>query len=181
VRRGGYLAAVARDPLPATGSVSVGVGASPEALWELVSDPSTPARFSPELVEAAFVDGGPARVGAEIEGHNRNDRFAWTTRSTVVACTAPSSFAWATGGTAQPGAVWCFEVERTGAGATLTHRVVFPAGGEPLSSAVATDEAGGHRIVEQRVAEVLDGMQRVVAGIAQLAEGTEPSDAVEPD
>ncbi len=152
----------------------MGVAAPPEALWGLVSDPSTPARFSSELVDAAFVDGGSARVGAEIEGQNTNDRFTWTTRSTVVDCEEPTSFAWSTGGTEAPGATWSFEVGRAGAGSTLTHRVVFHAGGEPLSAAIGAEPERGHEIVEQRMAQVLEGMQRVVSGIAALAEGVEP-------
>ncbi len=175
MRQRGYLAGVARDALPATGSVSVGVDAPPASLWRLVSDPSTPARLSPELADAAIVEGGPARLGAEIEGHNTNDRFRWTTRSTVVACDAPTRFAWATGDADAPSATWSFEVARQGAGSTLTHRVVFHAGGEPLGPAIEADPARGHEIVDQRMAQVLDGMQRVVAGIAALAEGHEPT------
>ncbi len=174
VRQQGYVAVVSRDALPATGSVSVGVAAPPEALWGLVSDPSTPARFSPELVDAAFVDDGPARLGAEIEGHNKSDRFTWTTRSTVVACAEPTSFAWSTGGTEAPAATWSFEVGRAAAGSTLTHRVVFHAGGEPLTAAIEAEPERGGEIVEQRMAQVLEGMQRVVSGIAALAEGAEP-------
>jgi Polyketide cyclase / dehydrase and lipid transport len=170
----GYRGSVAHDPLPATGSVSVAVGVAPEALWRLVSDPMTPARFSPELQDAAFADGGGPRVGAEIEGHNQSSAFSWTTRSTVVECEEPTRFAWCTGGTESPGATWSFEVEPTPGGSTLTHRVVFHEGGEPLTSAVAAEPARGHEIVEQRLAQVLDGMQHVVAGIADLADGTGP-------
>jgi Polyketide cyclase / dehydrase and lipid transport len=166
---------VGRDALPATASVRVIAGVPPEALWGLVSDPSTPARFSPELVEATFVGGGPPGLGAEIEGRNENGTFTWTTRSTVVSCDRPTCFAWATGGAEAPAATWSFEVEPTGAGATLTHRVVFHVGGEPLTGAIEAEPERAHELVEGRLAQVLDAMQRVVTGIAALAEGADAS------
>jgi Polyketide cyclase / dehydrase and lipid transport len=166
---------VGRDALPATGSVSVVVGAVPETLWGLVSDPSTPARFSRELVEASFVGGGPPRLGVEIEGRNENGSFTWTTRSTVVVCDEPSRFVWATGGAEAPAATWSFEVAPSGTGSTLTHRVVFHRGGEPLAPAIEAEPERAHEIVEARLAQVLEAMQRVVTGTAALAETADPT------
>jgi polyketide cyclase/dehydrase/lipid transport protein len=162
---------VADDVLPATGAVSVGVAASPEALWPLVSDPSVPARFSAELVAARFVDGGSPRVGAEIEGRNANGEVTWTTRSTVVACIEPTLFRWATGGAGAPAATWSFEVARAGGGATLTHRVVLHAGAAPLAPAIAAAPERAQEIVDARMTVILENMQRVATGIAEVAEG----------
>ncbi len=161
---------MAPDALPATGSVSVGVAAPPAALWGLVSDPSTPARFSPELVEAAFADGAGPRVGAEIEGRNERGGSSWSTRSTVVACDAPTRFSWATGGAEAPAATWTFEVAATGAGSTLTHRVVLHADVAPLGPAIAAAPDRAAEIVAARMAEVLEGMRLVVEGVAAAAE-----------
>jgi len=47
---------VSKPALPVTRSVSIDVAASPEHLWKFVSDPTVPARFSSELVEAKFID-----------------------------------------------------------------------------------------------------------------------------
>ena len=151
--------------------MTVGVAAPPEALWALVSDPSVPARYSPELVEASFADGGPARVGAEIEGRNENAGFSWTTRSTVVACVEPTSFGWATGDAEAPSATWSFEVAPAGGGSTLTHRVTLFPDRPPMGPAIAAEPERAGEIVEARMADVLAGMQRVVEGIAELAEG----------
>ena len=165
---------MADDVLPATGEVTVGVAAPPEVLWPLVSDPSVPARFSDELVEAHFVDGKGACVGAEIEGRNANGEFAWTTRSTVVDCEAPTLFRWATGGADAPAATWSLEVVRADGGATLTHRVVLHAGRPPLGPAIEAEPERAREIVEARMALVLANMQRVVTGIAAAAEGADP-------
>jgi hypothetical protein len=162
---------VADDLLPATGEVSVGVAATPAALWPLVSDPSMPARFSSELVEARFVGDATPCVGAEIEGRNVNGAFTWSTRSTVVACEAPTCFSWATGGAEAPAATWTFELEPLGGGARLTHRVVLHAGREPLGPALEAEPERAEDIVAERMASVLVNMERVVTGIAALAEG----------
>ena len=128
-RRPARLRHVARDALPATGSVSVGVAAPPEALWALVSDPSTPARFSPELVEAALRRRrlparrrryrGPQRNAARSSGRRAR---RWSTAS------RPRCFAWATGGAEAPSATWSFEVAPAGTGSTLTHSRRVPRG-----------------------------------------------------
>lgn len=52
------------------GSVTVHMAASPEQIWDLVSDVTKIGRYSPETFEAEWLDGamGPA-VGARFRGH----------------------------------------------------------------------------------------------------------------
>ncbi len=69
-------------------SVTVQMDASPDAVWELVSDITNTGRFSPETLEAEWVDeaDGPA-VGARFRGHvKRNGRgpMYWTTCKVTV-------------------------------------------------------------------------------------------------
>jgi uncharacterized protein YndB with AHSA1/START domain len=161
--------------LPADGAVVVGVAASPETLWRFVSDPSLPARYSAELVEACFVDGDGPHVGAVIEGRNANGDVTWTTRSTVVDCVEPTLFRWATGGADEPAATWSLEVAPTPGGATLTHRVVLHAGRPPRAPAIEADPDRAREIVDTRMASILENMRRVVDGIAGEAEGAPTS------
>ena len=51
-------------------SVTVHMNASPEQIWELVSDVTKIGRYSPETFEAEWLDGatGPA-AGARFRGH----------------------------------------------------------------------------------------------------------------
>jgi len=161
--------------LPADGAVAVGVAATPERLWRFVSDPSVPARYSAELVEAHFIDDDGPRVGAVIEGTNGNGNVTWTTRSTVVDCVEPTLFRWATGGADEPAATWSLEVAPTPGGATLTHRVVLHPGRAPLGPAIEAEPDRAREIVDTRMASVLENMQRVVTGIASEAEGATPS------
>jgi uncharacterized protein YndB with AHSA1/START domain len=57
-------------------SVTVHIDATPEQVWDLVSDVTKIGRYSPETFEAEWLDGatGPA-VGARFRGHvKRNER-----------------------------------------------------------------------------------------------------------
>jgi hypothetical protein len=159
-------------PLPATGSVQVGVAATPEQLWRFVSDPGVPAQFSNEVVEARSEDDGPVRVGSVIVGRNARGEATWTTSSTVVECEPPRRFSWATGGAAEPTATWTFEIRDAPGGATLVHTVVLHEGREPFASAIAREPERATDIVETRMAELLENMALTVQGVATLAERT---------
>src|SRR5436305_15341533 len=86
-----------------TDSVTVHVDAPPEQVWRLVSDITNTGKFSPETLEAEWIDGstGP-EVGARFRGHvKRNGRgpMYWTK------CTVTES---------EPGKVFEFGVETNG-------------------------------------------------------------------
>jgi uncharacterized protein YndB with AHSA1/START domain len=65
-------------------SVTLHMSAPPEAVWALVSDITQMGEYSPEVVEAEWLDGssGP-RLGARYRGHvRRNEKWPvlyWTT------------------------------------------------------------------------------------------------------
>jgi uncharacterized protein YndB with AHSA1/START domain len=81
--------------------VSRVIVASPERLYELVSDLSQMAKWSPENTGGAWVKGasGPA-VGAKFKGTNRKGKMKWKTIATVV--------------TAEPGVEFAFDVAASG-------------------------------------------------------------------
>lgn len=79
-------------------SVTVHMQATPEAVWDLVSDVTKIGRYSPETFEAEWLDGatGPA-VGVSFRGHvKRNGRGPtyWTTCK-VVGCEPGREFTFA--------------------------------------------------------------------------------------
>jgi hypothetical protein len=64
------------------GSVTVHIAASPQVVWDLVSDVTRIGEFSPETFEAEWVDGatGPA-LGAHFRGHVKRNGIGpiyWT-------------------------------------------------------------------------------------------------------
>lgn len=80
-----------------TGSVSIHIEASPEAVYDVVSDVRRMGEWSPECRECTWVDGasGPA-VGARFKGTNRKGFARWSTTPTVVAADRGREFSFAT-------------------------------------------------------------------------------------
>jgi Polyketide cyclase / dehydrase and lipid transport len=158
---------VLESVLPVSATVEATLGVDAEQVWPLISDPSVNARFSGELRAANFVDGDVARIGAVIEGRNENNGFQWTTQSTVVACEPPTTFAWATGDPTLPYARWTFDFNP--ATRRLRHSVSLEAGESPLRWAILNDPDRANEVVATRLAQLTEGMQRTVDGIATLA------------
>lgn len=104
-----------------TVSESIEVSASPRALWDLITDISRIGEFSPECVDARWLDGaaGPV-VGARFEGTNRvvegGDEGIWIRPCTIVTAEQGCRFGYAVGdrydGTAA--SYWDFEIEAIG-------------------------------------------------------------------
>ncbi len=105
------------------GSVTVHMAASPERIWDLVSDVTKIGSFSPETFEAEWLDGatGPA-VGVRFRGHvRRNGRgpVYWTT-CTIVACDPGREFAFGVGTGDRPMNTWRYHLEPSGDGTDVT-------------------------------------------------------------
>ena len=105
-------------------SVTVHVAATPERVWDLVSDVTRIGRYSPETFEAEWIDGatGPA-LGARFRGHvKRNGKgpIYWTT-CTVSACEPGRTFAFGVGAPDKPPLnVWRYDLAPVGDGCDLT-------------------------------------------------------------
>src|ERR1700742_3039081 len=84
-------------------SVTVHMSASPQQVWELVSDVTSIGKFSPETFEAEWIDGssGPA-VGARFRGHVKRNGIGpvYWTKCNVTEC--------------EPGKVFAFGVDGPG-------------------------------------------------------------------
>ena len=98
--------------------------ATPEQIWELVSDVTQIGRYSPETFEAEWLDGatGPA-VGAKFRSHvKRNGRgpIYWTSCE-VVASEPGREFAFVVKTGDRPTNTWRYTIEpRDGGGADVT-------------------------------------------------------------
>ena len=105
------------------GEVTVHMAASPERVWDLVSDVTKIGRYSPETFEVEWLDGatGP-EVGARFRGHvkrNRKGPTYWTT-CTVTACAPDREFAFGVGPAGKPPNVWRYEPTPTEDGTDVT-------------------------------------------------------------
>jgi uncharacterized protein YndB with AHSA1/START domain len=104
-------------------SVTVHMAATPEKVWELVSDVTKIGLYSPETFEAEWLEGatGPA-VGATFRGHvKRNGKGPtyWTT-CTVLECEPDRVFAFGVGSADKPINVWRYELEPKDDGTDVT-------------------------------------------------------------
>ncbi|MGP0030660.1 MAG: SRPBCC family protein [Acidimicrobiales bacterium] len=104
-------------------AVTVHMKASPERIWDLVSDVTRIGLYSPETFEAEWLEGatGPA-LGAKFRGHvKRNGKgpVYWTT-CTVMACEPGREFAFGVGASDKPLNVWRYHLEPSGAGTDVT-------------------------------------------------------------
>ncbi|QXC60770.1 SRPBCC family protein [Aquihabitans sp. G128] len=97
-------------------SVTVHMNASPDAIWDLVSDVTKIGRYSPETFEAEWTDGatGPA-VGARFRGHvKRNGKgpIYWSPCE-VTACDPGREFAFVVGPERRAINTWRYVIEPT--------------------------------------------------------------------
>ncbi|HTR71629.1 MAG TPA: SRPBCC family protein [Mycobacteriales bacterium] len=103
-------------------SVTVHIDAPPERVWDLISDITRMGEYSPEVVEAEWLDGaeGPS-VGARYRGHvKRNERWPvlyWTTCE-ITECQRGEVFEFAVVMGGRSVNVWRYEFRGTDDGGT---------------------------------------------------------------
>ena len=83
--------------LPKHGRCEATTTASPDAVWQVVSDPARLGEWSHETREREWLDGATAaKPGARFRATNRSGRSTWRRVSEIVAAEAPREFAWRT-------------------------------------------------------------------------------------
>jgi uncharacterized protein YndB with AHSA1/START domain len=146
--------------------VSLRIDASPERLYEIVSDPAGMGRLSPECVGGSWVGGatGPA-VGATFKGRNKRGLARWSTRNEVVEAEPGKVFSFET---KQSGMRWTYRFEPDGAGTVVTEeRAEWR--DRPLIAKVFTTLALGG--VDDHEEELRTGMQQTLERLKAVAEG----------
>jgi len=149
---------------PATASVTV--NATPEALYDLVTDIPKMGRLSPECTGGKWLGGatGPV-VGAKFRGTNKRGRIRWSTVNRVVEAERGKVFAFETDGS---GARWTYRFEADGEATVVSEsREMFKA--RPKSATfVATLLLGG---TESHDAEMDQGLNDTLQRLKTVAEG----------
>lgn len=105
------------------GSVTVEMAATPERVWELITDVTRIGRYSPETFEAEWLGGatGPA-VGAHFRGHvKRNGKGpTYWSECEVVACEPLREFRFAVVNRGKPVNTWGYLIAPEGDGVVVT-------------------------------------------------------------
>jgi hypothetical protein len=91
---------------------SIDVGASPTALYDVVSDVRRMGEWSPECRRCEWIDGasGPA-VGARFKGTNQRGVARWSTKPRVVVADPAREFAFVTGHRGRDMTRWSYRFE----------------------------------------------------------------------
>lgn len=139
------------------------IPASPDALYNIVTDVTRIGELSPECRSAQWVgkNAGPA-VGARFKGNNELGKNKWTTKPTVTAATQGEVFEFKV-----PmgfGPTWRYEFHATPEGTRVVESV-RQSKPSPWFIRRAQRKAGVH----DRAANVTEGMQHTLANLERLA------------
>ncbi|MGW6729062.1 SRPBCC family protein [Nocardia sp. NPDC055029] len=148
------------------------IDASPQVVWDLVTDIHLMPRLSDEVREVAWLDGasGPA-PGHRFVGRNVHESLgSWETTCTVIECEQRARFAWAVGEPDYPSSVWRFTLLSAGQGTVLEQQGQMGPAPSGLSYAIEAMPDKEQKIVFVRLREFEAGIKRNLATIKQLAE-----------
>lgn len=105
---------------PPTASAELSVGASPQAVYELLSDVTRTGEYSVECVDCEWLDGTGPAVGARFRGRNQRGSRGWSTVSKVTDAEPGKRFAYEVSVMGTRVARWQFDLAPAGDGCTVT-------------------------------------------------------------
>jgi hypothetical protein len=140
-------------------------------VWRLVSDITTPVRFSEELQGVEWLDDGGPAVGARFRGISTHAKVGqWESTRVVTRYEPDAVFEWTVGDADHPAARWRFSLQPTDAGVTLTFWAQIGPARSGLSRAIEAMPDKEERIVARRLDEHRANMVKTIEGIKVLAE-----------
>lgn len=130
-------------------------------VWDRITDPAHPVGASPELVDAWWLDGGPA-LGAHFRGVNRRDEREWSTTSTVTGFVEHERYQWTVEALDDPISSWTYELEGSEAGTRIRFTCRLGPGPSGLTAAHARQPDRAEEITDRRLEELRSGMRATV-------------------
>lgn len=146
-----------------THSESIAIAASPEAVYDLVSDVTRTGEWSPVCRECWWDEGSAGAVGDVFTGRNVLPDRTWETRCTVIAAERGREFGWLVGDSLVR---WVYSMEKVPGGTRLTEAWAFlPNGialfhdryGQDADAQIAARTDLAHR----GISETLAAMKRI--------------------
>ena len=93
---------------------SIEIAASPEAVYDLVSDVTRMGEWSPESTGADWIDGGTGNKGDWFEGHNKSGDYEWHADCEVTVADVGKTFAYIVPPDFEHTTTWGYDIESTG-------------------------------------------------------------------
>ena len=147
-------------------SGSIEVAATPEQVYDLVSDVTRTGQWSPVCRSCWWDDEAEAgQVGAWFTGLNELPGRTWQTRSQVVRAERGREFALVVGGSFVR---WAFALAPVATGTELTESWEFLPGGIAMLEQKFGDDASAQ--IADRTQQALDGIPRTLLAIKAIAE-----------
>lgn len=144
---------------------SITVHASPEVVYDLVSDVTRTGEWSPVCTSCSWHDAGSARVGARFTGRNERNGRIWETVSEVLAAQRGREFAWVVG----DGYVrWGYTMTRIDEGTELTESWEFLPAGIAMFHEKFGEDASAQ--IQERTQAAYDGIPATLEAIKRIAE-----------
>ena len=139
------------------------IAAQPEEVYDLIADVTRMGEWSPETVEAEWLDGatGP-EVGARFRGKNELGPNKWSTKPTVVTAERGTTFAFKVPGKSGP--TWRYDFRPCDEGTVVTESVSQERR-SPLFIRLLQKRAG----VTDREASLREGMTTTLNRLAAAA------------
>lgn len=157
-----------------TTSVERVVAASPDEVWQRISDIGFPAEVSPELQHVEWLDGAEEPgVGARFVGHNERGELQWSVTCEITECDPPRAFAWTPlyrpddPEDPEPLATWRFDLEPVDGGTRVTQSVLLGPGRSGVTWSIRQRPEDEATIISGRLAQF---EQAMAANLAQLDE-----------
>lgn len=154
-------------------TVSLDIPASPQRVWEVVTDISVMPRFSTELQSIEWAEGfSRAELGARFLGTNRNAAIGeWTVESEIVEFEPQRALGWAVHDVESPAATWRFELVPTPEGTRLSYTARIGPGRSGVTFLISREPERAEEIVVDRLEVFRVGMTATLDGIRDLAIG----------
>ncbi len=139
------------------GAASVEIEASPDSVYELLTDLSRISELSPACNQAEWEDGATdATVGATIRGYNRNGGNEWDAGCVVVAATPGEEWAFEVPADDGRGTVWRYQIEPTSSGCRVTESF-----DSPILDGEFFQKINRHDLLLKNIARTLDNLKAV--------------------
>lgn len=166
VTRGWQSASVDTGRVPSLQlSESIVVRASPEAVYDLVSDVTRTGEWSPQCRACWWEEGATGAVGDHFGGRQETAERTWETRSRVEEADRPSAFAWSVN---DRKVFWRYDLEPVEGGTRLTESWEFADAGQEFMTQKYGPGAEGEIRTRQEAAR--SGIPVTLAAIKAIAE-----------